>query len=103
MFIRRTVIAASLIAVPIAFAASAQATPACSYFGDKESDRGSHGICQGGIDPSQSIQNAGTNLQTNFSPGQAAGNLEDNFNPGKAAGHLEHNLTHGVGTDDPAE
>ena len=33
MFIRRIVIAASLIAVPIAFAASAQVTP-CSYFGD---------------------------------------------------------------------
>jgi len=90
MFIRRTLIAASLIAVPIAFAASAQATPACSYFGDNASDPGSQGICQGGIDPSQSIQNAGKNLQTNFSPGQAAGNLE-------------HNLTHGVGTDDPAE
>ena len=88
MFIRRTVIAASLIAVPIAFAASAQATP-CSYFGDNASDPGSQGICQGGIDPSQSIQNAGKNLRTNFSPGQAAGNLE-------------HNLTHGVGTD-PAE
>ena len=88
MFIRRTVIAASLIAVPIAFAAPAQAT--CSYFGDTASDPGSQGICQGGIDPSQGIQNAGKNLQTNFSPGQAAGNLE-------------HNLTHGVGTDDPAE
>jgi hypothetical protein len=103
MFIRRTLIAASLIAVPIAFAASAQATPACSYFGDKESDRGSQGICQGGIDPSESIRKAGENLRTNLSPGQAAGNLQDNFNRGNAAGNLEHNLTHGVGTDDPAE
>lgn len=101
MFIRRTVIAAALIAVPIAFAAPAQAT--CSYFGNNESDPGNQGICQGGIDPSQSIRDAGKNLQTNFSPGQAAGNLQDNFNPGNAAGNLEHNLTHGVGTDDPAE
>ena len=77
MFIRRTVIAASLIAVPIAFAASAQATP-CSYFGDNASDPGSQGICQGAIDPSQSIQKAGENLQTNFSVDNAIKNLQKN-------------------------
>ena len=101
MFIRRTVIAASLIAVPLAFAASAQATP-CSYFGDNPSDPGSQGIC-GAPDLAGTFGNVQTNLQKNFSPGHAAGNLQDNFNPGKAAGNLEHNLTHGVGTVDPAE
>ena len=77
MFIRRTVVAAALIAFPIALAASAQATP-CSYFGDKESDPGSQGICQGGIDPSQSIRDAGKNLQTNFSVDNAIKNLQKN-------------------------
>jgi hypothetical protein len=79
MFLRRTVIAASLIAVPIAFAASAQATPACSYFGDTKSDPGSQGICQGGVDPSQSIQKAGENLQKNFSVDNAITNLQKNL------------------------
>jgi hypothetical protein len=84
MFIRRTVIAAALIAVPIALAAPAQAT--CSYFGDKESDPGSQGIC-GAPDITNSIQKAGENLRTNFDVAEASKNLE-------------HNLTHGVGEQD---
>ena len=100
MFIRRTVIAASLIAVPIAFAAPALAdTPTpCSYFGDETHD----GVC-GAPDLSGTFGNVQTNLHNNFSPNEVAGHLQDNFNPGTAAGQLEHNLTHGVGTDDPAE
>ncbi len=97
MFIRRTVIAASLIAVPLAFAAPALATP-CSYFGDKPNS----GIC-GAPDLAGTIGNVQTNLQNNFSPDVAVGNLQDNFNPGKLTGHLEHNLTHGVGEADPAK
>jgi hypothetical protein len=100
MFIRRTVIAASLIAVPIAFAAPAFAdTPTpCSYFGDETRS----GIC-GAPDLAGTFGNVQTNLHNNFSPDVAAGHLQDNFNPGTAAGNLEHNVTHGVGTDDPAE
>src|SRR6478672_13083319 len=42
MFVRRTVIAAALVAVPIAFAASAQAAPS-SYFGDESNPKRSVG------------------------------------------------------------
>ena len=101
MFIRRTVIAASLIAVPIAFAAPALAdtpTTPCSYFGNKPDN----GIC-GAPDLTGTIGTVQTNLHNNFSPDVAAGRLQDNFNPGTAAGNLEHNLTHGVGETDPAE
>ena len=101
MFIRRTVIAASLVAVPIAFAASAQAAPAtCSYFGADESKSESQGMC-GVPDLAGTFGQVRTNLANNFSPGKAAGHLQDNFNPGKAAGNLEQAITHGVGTDDP--
>ena len=103
MFIRRTVIAASLIAVPIAFAAPALASP-CSYFGDNPSDPGSQGIC-GAPDLTETFGSVQTNLRDNFNPGNAAGHLRDNFNPGTAAGNLGHNLTLGVGEheNDPAE
>ena len=91
MFIRRTVIAAALIAVPIALAAPAQAAPAtCSggygYFGPGEKDR-DKSIC-GVPNISESMGNAMTNLH-------------ENFNPRTAADNFKHNLTHGVGTDDP--
>ena len=94
MFIRRTVIAASLIAVPIAFAAPALAdTPTpCSYFGDETHD----GIC-GAPDRARKRADEPAQLQP------TSEHLQDNFSPGTAAGNLEHNLTHGVGTDDPAE
>ena len=114
MFVRRTVIAAALVAVPIAFAASAQATPAtCSYFGADESKAESQGIC-GVPDLAGTFGQVRTNLENNFSPKVAAGNLQGNLDPGTAAGHLqgnldpgtaadnlEHAITHGVGTDDP--
>jgi hypothetical protein len=100
MFIRRTVIAAALIAVPLSFAASAQATP-CSYFGDDPKGP-DNSIC-GVPDLAGTFGNVQTNLQKNFSPDVAAGHLQDNFNPGNAAEHLKQALTHGVGTDDPAE
>jgi hypothetical protein len=93
MFVRRTVIAAALVAVPLAFAAPAlaQATP-CSggygYFGPGETDR-DKSIC-GMPNMDTSIQNITDNLKKNFSPGDAA----DNF---------KHNLTHGVGKADSAE
>ena len=99
MFVRRTVIAAALVAVPIAFAASAQAAP-CSYFGD-ESKPESQGIC-GVPDLAGTFGQVRTNLANNFSPQEAAGNLRGNLDPGTAAGNLEHAITHGVGTDDPA-
>ena len=112
MFVRRTVIAAALVAVPIAFAASAQAAP-CSYFGD-ESNPKSQGIC-GVPDLAGTFGQVRTNLANNFSPqvtagnlrgnldpGTAAGHLQGNLDPGAAAGNLEHAITHGVGTDDPA-
>jgi hypothetical protein len=99
MFVRRTVIAAALVAVPIAFAASAQAAP-CSYFGD-ESNPKSQGIC-GAPDLAGTFGQVRTNLAKNFSPQEAAGNLRRNLDPGTAAGNLEHAITHGVGTDDPA-
>ena len=98
MFIRRTVIAAALIAVPIAFAASAQAAP-CSYFGD-DPNGPDNSIC-GMPDLVGTFGNVQTNLKS-FSPDVAAGNLQRNFDPGTAAGHLVHNLTHGVGTDPAA-
>ena len=115
MFVRRTVIAAALVAVPIAFAASAQATPAtCSYFGADESKPDSQGIC-GVPDLAGTFGQVRTNLANNFSPqvtagnlrgnldpGTAAGHLQGNLDPGAAAGNLEHAITHGVGTDDPA-
>lgn len=77
-------------------APAAQAAP-CSYFGDDPATQS--GIC-GAPDLSQSMQNAASNLKTNFSPSKAAGNLADNLNPSTAAGNLEHNLTHGVGSED---
>ena len=85
MFVRRTVIAAALIAVPLAFAASAQAAPAtCSggYFAPDQNKS----IC-GAPNISKSIGNAMTNLH-------------ENFNPHTAAGNLEHAITHGVGEQD---
>ena len=100
MFVRRTVIAAALVAVPIAFAASAQAAP-CSYFGADESKPDSQGIC-GVPDLAGTFGQVRTNLAKNFSPQEAAGNLRRNLDPGTAAGNLEHAITHGVGTDDPA-
>ena len=99
MFVRRTVIAAALVAIPIAFAASAQAAP-CSYFGD-ESKPESQGIC-GVPDLAGTFGQVRTNLANNFSPQVTAGNLRGNLDPGTAAGNLEHAITHGVGTDDPA-
>ena len=60
MFIRRIVIAASLIAVPIAFAASAQVTP-CSYFGDGPNGP-DNSIC-GVPDLAGTFGNVQTNLQ----------------------------------------
>ena len=115
MFVRHTVIAAALVAVPIAFAASAQAAPAtCSHFGTDESNPKSQGIC-GVPDLAGTFGQVRTNLANNFSPQEAAGNLRGNLDPGTAAGHLqgnldpgtaagnlEHAITHGVGTDDPA-
>jgi hypothetical protein len=113
MFVRRTVIAAALVAVPLAFAAPAlaQATP-CSYFGAGESNSESQGIC-GVPDLAGTFGQVRTNLTTNFSPqvaaghlqgnlnpGTAAGNLQGNLNPGTAAGNLEHAITHGVGEQD---
>ena len=114
MFVRRTVIAAALLAVPLAFAASAQADAAtCSYFGADESNPDSQGIC-GVPDLAGTFGQVRTNLANNFSPKVAAGNLQGNLDPGTAAGHLqdnldpgtaadnlEHAITHGVGKDDP--
>ena len=94
MFIRRTVIAAALVAVPLAFAASAQATP-CSYFGD-DPNGPDNSIC-GMPNLPGTFENVQTNLRKNFNPEVAAGNLQDNFNPGTA--DLEHDITHGVGSD----
>jgi hypothetical protein len=95
MFIRRTVIAAALVAVPLAFAAPALAEAApCSYFGAGES-----GIC-GVPDLAGTFGQVRTNLTTNFNLGTAAGTLRDNFKPGTAAGNLEHAITHGVGEQD---
>jgi hypothetical protein len=100
MFIRRTVIAAALVAVPLAFAAPALAEAApCSYFGAGESNSESQGIC-GVPDLAGTFGQVRTNLTTNFNLGTAAGNLRDNFNPGTAAGNLEHAITHGVGEQD---
>ena len=87
MFIRRTVIAAALIAAPIAFAASAQAAP-CSYFGNDPSGP-DKSIC-GVPDLNDSIQHAKENLEANFSVDKAAENFK-------------HNLTNGVGSEDSAE
>jgi hypothetical protein len=100
MFIRRTVIAAALIAVPLSFAAPAQAT--CGYFGADESKPESQGIC-GVPDLEGTFGQVRTNLTTNFKPGTAAGHLRDNFNPGTAGENFKHNLTNGVGSEDSAE
>ena len=87
----------------LGFAAPALAdTPTCSY--NQPSQAGNvivaaQGIC-GVPDLSRSMQNAGVNLQNNFSPSKAAQNVQDNFNAGAAADNLQHNLTHGVGTED---
>ena len=68
MFVRRTVIAAALVAVPLAFAASAQATPAAIGAGD----RGDKGIC--GCRTGRTIAGR-TDLTTNYPrwPGHTAG------------------------------
>jgi hypothetical protein len=91
-------IAGAAIAGAIGFAAPSQAAP-CSYFGDDPKADYS-GIC-GAPDLADSILNAGTNLQTNFSPTEAGKNLQKNLDSGSAASNLQHNLTNGVGTDDP--
>ena len=68
MFIRRTVIAAALVAVPLAFAAPALADAApCSYFGAGESNSASQSIC-GVPDLAGTFGQVRTNLMTNFSP-----------------------------------
>jgi hypothetical protein len=112
MFIRRTVIAAALIAVPLSFAAPAQATCSDGYFGADESTLESQGIC-GVPDLAGTFGQVRTNLANNFSPqvaaghlqgnldpGTAAGHLQGNLDPGTAAGNLEHAITHGVGEKD---
>ena len=88
MVIRRTVIAAVLIAVPLSFVAPAQATCSDGYFGQGEKER-DKSIC--------GVPNIDTSIQ------HVTDNLEKNFSPGDAARNLEHNLTHGVGQDDSAE
>ncbi len=93
-------IAGAAIAGAIGFAAPAAQAAPCSYFGDNPGTEAYNGIC-GAPDLADSILNAGTNLQNNFSPSNAATNVQDNFNAGDAASNLQHNLTHGVGTDDP--
>ena len=80
MLIRRTAVAAALVAVPLALAAPAQAT--CSYFGPNP-DKNVCGM---------------PNIQQ--SVGNAKGQLRENFNVGKAVGNLQHALTHGVGEKD---
>jgi hypothetical protein len=84
MFIRRTVVAAALVAVPLALAAPAQAT--CSYFG---SDGSQHDRTFCGV----------PNIQQ--SVGNAKDRLRENFNVGTAVGNLQHAVTNGVGSDDP--
>ena len=115
MFIQRTVIAAALVAVPLAFAAPALADSgtdtSCSYFGTDESEPGSQGMC-GMPDLAGTFGQLRTNLATNFSPdvvgklqknldpGAAAGQLQKNLDPATAAGNLKHAITHGVGEKD---
>jgi hypothetical protein len=76
MFVRRTVIAAALVAVPLAFAASAQAAP-CSYFGD-DPNGPDNSVC-GAPNINESMQHAKENLQTNFSVDNAIKNLQKNL------------------------
>jgi hypothetical protein len=92
-------IAGAAIAGAIGFAAPAAQAAPCSYFGDDPSSEGYNGIC-GAPDLANSILNAGTNLQSNFSPTLAGQNLQDNFNTGTAASNLQHALTNGVGSKD---
>ena len=83
MFIRRTVIAAALVAVPLAFAAPALAEAApCSYFGAGESNSGSQGIC-GVPDLAGTFGQVRTNLTTNFNLGRRAAGTPagDNLSP----------------------
>ncbi len=82
MLIRRTAVAAALVAVPLAFAAPAQATCSDGYFG---------------ASPDKSICGV-PNIQT--SVGNAKNNLRENFKVGNAVGNLQHALTHGVGEND---
>jgi hypothetical protein len=92
-------IAGAAIAGAIGFAAPAAQAAPCSYFGDNPGTEAYNGIC-GVPDLTNSILNAGANLQNNFSPSKAGQNLQSNFNAGAAAGNLQHALTHGVGSQD---
>ena len=93
-------IAGAAIAGAIGFAAPAAQAAPCSYFGNNPGTADYNGIC-GVPNLANSILNAGTNLQKNFSPSQAGQNLQGNLNAGTAASNLQHNLTHGVGSVDP--
>jgi hypothetical protein len=90
--------AGAAIAAGLGFAAPAQAT---CVINSTNPDANSPGICVPNLQ--DSVQQSLANLKKNLSPAQAAQNLKDNTDPGTALGNLQHALTHGVGSDDPAD
>jgi hypothetical protein len=90
--------AGAAIAAGLGFAAPAQAT---CVINSTTPVANSPGICA--PDLQASVQQSLDNLKKNLSPAQAAQNLKDNTDPGTALGNLQHALTHGVGSDDPAD